>query len=180
MGMWFHVVEKDERHDLALCKIENFSVKKARALKPTNHPIATLAISSETVQQGQLVVVSGFPLGSWNPAVQLGSIAATETVNPAPWMRVPAGQRELLQVSVGANKGNSGGPVISLRTGKVIGVIIQLVPAPVLSPGPVMAMQNSGIMLAVPASWIRDLLARHHVTSVEHKPKEKLGLRSDL
>jgi len=178
-GLSFDVIEKDESHDLALCKIENFvPMKSGRAPLDTDVPVATLDISAETLQQGQFVAIVGFPLGSWNPALQFGNVAATEIVNSAPSMRVPAGQRDLLQINVSGNKGDSGGPVISLRTGKVVGVIIQLVPAPVLSAIPVPEMQNSGMMVALPAKWVRDLLTRNHVVSSEHKPREKLILKT--
>ena len=77
-------------------------------------------------------------------------------------------------MSVSGNMGNSGSPVISLRTGKVIGVIVQAVPSPLWSAQAVPIKQNSGIMLAVPALWIHDLLTRNHVSSLEHKAKERL------
>jgi S1-C subfamily serine protease len=175
--MWFDVIEKDEAHDLALCQIKNFQVNRPdkKNHKPTIWPISTLDVSSETLQQGQFIAIVGFPLGSWNGAVQIGTIAATHTVNPN-GQRVPAGQRELVQISVSGNRGNSGGPVLSLKTGKVIGVVVQAVPAPLWSNQPVPVAQNSGIMLAVPAQWVRELLERHQVKSEEHKPKEALGI----
>jgi hypothetical protein len=69
-----------------------------------------------------------------------------------------------------------------LRTGKVVGVIVETLGAPALVSGashveqfPTM-LQNPGIMLATPASRIRDLLLRNHVTSQQHKPEENLGI----
>jgi len=176
-GMWFDVVEKDEAHDLALCQIKNFRVNRPdrKDHKPTIFPISTLEVSSETLQQGQFIAIAGFPLGSLNSAVQFGTIAATQTWNPN-IAGVSAGRRDLVQVSASGNRGNSGGPVISLRTGKVVGVVVQAVPAPLWSNQPVAAAQNSGIMLAVPAQWVRELLERHQVKSEEHKPKEALGI----
>ena len=44
-----------------------------------------------------------------------------------------AGRKDLLIVSVSGNHGNSGCPVISLLTGRVAGMIVQYVPAPLLS-----------------------------------------------
>jgi S1-C subfamily serine protease len=171
IGARFDVVEKDKAHDLALCKIKDVTAKKSDLDKPTDHPITALDVSSETIQQGQFIAIEGFPLGSWNPTLQLGTIAATETVNPNESEGVPAGQKELIQVSVSGNMGNSGSPVISLRTGKVI---VQAVPSPLWSAQAVPIKQNSGIMLAVPALWIHDLLTRNHVSSLEHKAKERL------
>jgi S1-C subfamily serine protease len=122
-------------------------------------------------QTGRFVVVSGFPLGSWTPTVQVGMVAATENVNPNGMSAgvIRKDGRSLLQISVYANHGNSGGPVIDLTTGKVIGVIDQLVPAPlqlggqqILNPS---TFSASGIMLAVPAKWVETLLERNHIKS---------------
>jgi S1-C subfamily serine protease len=179
-GFWFDVVERDEQHDLALCKLKGFVTRKPDKKNPkrTIFPISSLDVSSEILQQGQFIAIVGFPLGSWNSAVQFGTVAATETVNPN-LPGVPAGRRELIQISASGNQGNSGGPVISLRTGKVIGVIDQAIPAPLWSNQPVPVMQNSGIMLAVPASWVSALLDRNHVKAEEHRPEENIGIGID-
>ncbi len=171
-GAWFDVVEKDEAHDLALCKttppLRKFAAEKANP--GTERPIATFRVSEAPPAIGQFIAIAGFPLGSWNPAIQLGTIAALRTINPNAG-RVPAGQRELLQVSASGNKGNSGSPVVALDTGDVIGVIVQAQPAPLFTPiQGVPLAQSSGIMLAVPASWVRDLLERHDVKSVAQNP----------
>jgi hypothetical protein len=50
--------------------------------KQTTFPISTLDVSSETLQTGQFVAIVGFPLHSWDAAMQFGNIAATQTVNP--------------------------------------------------------------------------------------------------
>jgi len=173
-GVWFDLVEKDEAHDLALCKTV-FPLPRFVARKDNpgmEQPISTLHISSTPPLTGQFIAIAGFPLGSWNPAVQFGTIAAIRTTNPNAG-RVPAGQRELLQISASGNKGNSGSPVIDLDTGDVIGVIVQAQPAPLFgSAQGVPLAQSSGIMLAVPASWVSDLLSRHGVKSVAQHPPE--------
>ncbi len=173
-GLWFDVVEKDEAHDLALCKttvrLPKFTSRKDNP--GTEQPTATLHFSSSPPVIGQFIAIAGFPLGSWNPAIQFGTIAAIRTTNPNAG-RVPAGQRELLQVSASGNKGNSGSPVIDLDTGDVIGVIVQAQPAPLFSSlQGIPLAQSSGIMLAVPASWVIDLLGRHGVESVAQRPPE--------
>lgn len=174
-GRWFDVIEKDESHDLALCKMKGYTPHLTKALQrehpEIDTPFASVRVATAPVMTGQFLVLAGFPLGSWNPAIQLGTIAATETVNPNAG-RVPAGQRELLQISVSGNKGNSGSPVISLRTGDVVGVVIQEIPAPLFSniESPLPFGQSSGIMLAAPASWILELLKKHNVTSAMHPP----------
>lgn len=173
-GAWFDLIEKDEAHDLALCKTTNpiprFTPDKTNP--GTEHPTASFQISVTPPMTGQFIAIAGFPLGSWNPATQLGTVAATRTVNPNAG-RVPAGQRELLQISAAGNQGNSGSPVIALDTGDVIGVIVQAQPAPLFTAPQLQGVpmaQSSGIMLAVPAEWISDLLKRHHVVSVAENP----------
>ena len=88
----------------------------------------------------------------------------------APIARLPKDTSELLQVSVSANHGNSGGPVIDLNSGLVVGVILSIVPAPlaiggqqILSPS---SFDMSGIMLAAPAKWIN---ASYHDTASRAK-----------
>jgi S1-C subfamily serine protease len=172
---WFEVIEKDESHDLALCRIIGYTAHLPKDFNREHPdiyiPFASVRVAKEAVKTGQFIVLAGFPLGSWNPAIQLGTIAATETVSPNAG-RVPAGQRELLQISVSGNKGNSGSPVISLRTGDVVGVVIQEIPAPLYSSieTPLPFGQSSGIMLAAPASWVQELLRKHNVTSVMQPP----------
>lgn len=171
-GLWFDVIEKDEAHDLALCKISaplgRFTVNKDNP--GTEHPIASLRVSTGQPTTGEFIAIAGFPLGSWTPAIQFGTVAATSTTNPNAG-RVPAGQRELLQISASGNKGNSGSPVVELATGEVIGVIVQAEPAPLFSSVQgIPFAQSSGIMLAVPASWVRDLLKRHDIQSVTQLP----------
>jgi S1-C subfamily serine protease len=178
-GVHFDVVDSDPQHDLALCKASPFMVREPDRANPkqTMFPISTLDVSSETVQTGQFVAIVGFPLHSWDATVQFGNIAATRTVNPN-----VLSMGGLIQISAPGNAGDSGGPVISLRTGKVIGVIVETFGVPTLVPErsrlesfPTV-LQNPGIMLATPASRIRDLLMRNHVTSQEHKPEENLGI----
>jgi S1-C subfamily serine protease len=173
-GLWFDVIEKDEQHDLALCKLKGFVAHFPKSIlaqlqKGSEQPFASLAVSAEKPETGRFILIAGFPLGSWNPAVQLGTVAATQTVNPN-IPGVPAGRRELLQISVSGNKGNSGCPVIDLRSGRVIGVIIQEMVSPLYSSvqGPLPFGQSSGIMLAAPAHWIQELLERHQVKSAFH------------
>ncbi len=186
-GMPFTVIEIDEAHDLALCQINGFRVylpadspiaklprsreKGALTLKQMAHPFASLSISKRQAQLGNFILLGGFPLGSWTPAIQFGIISAVRTIYPpsTPVAGVPAGQRELLQISVSANHGNSGCPVIDLSSGQVVGVILQIVPAPLAMEGRNIwnsgTYDMSGIMLAAPASWIEALLTRHGVKS---------------
>jgi S1-C subfamily serine protease len=170
-GVWFDVIEKDEAHDLALCKTTlPLKFVESKDNPGSEEPMASLHVSAMQPDAGDFIAIAGFPLGSWFPAIQFGTVAATRTTNPNAG-RVPAGQRELLQISASGNKGNSGSPVISLDTSDVIGVIVQAQPAPLFSTTEGIPLaQSSGIMLAVPAKWVQDLLKRHNVTSIAQAP----------
>jgi S1-C subfamily serine protease len=177
-AMAFKIIDRDWDHDLVLCHLPGINglvPLKATFINGGNvdvaHPFASLAISTAVPVTGRFVVVSGFPLGSWTPAVQLGSIAATKTLTPLGMFSslIHRDGGELLQVSVNANHGNSGGPVIDLYTGKVVGVIDQIVPAPlqfgglqILQPG---TFSASGIMLVSPAKWVEALLEKNRIKS---------------
>ena len=171
-GAWFDLIEKDEAHDLALCKIVGTLGKfaESKTSPGTERPVASLRISTVEPTTGEFIAIAGFPLGSWSPAVQFGTVAATSTTNPNAG-RVPAGQRDLLQISASGNKGNSGSPVVQLDTGEVIAAIVQAEPAPLFSAVQGIPLaQSSGIMLAVPGSWVRDLLKRNNVQNVAQVP----------
>src|SRR6266700_4286259 len=188
-GVPFTVVEVDEGHDLALCHIDSFRVfppadsptaktqaqhlseKGALSIEDVAHPFASLAISKSAPRVGHFVLVSGFPLGSWTPAIQFGLVSAVRTIYPpeTPVAGVPKDRGQLLQISVSANHGNSGGPVIDLSSGQVVGVILQIVPAPLAVGGQQLydsgTFAMSGIMLAAPASWVEGLLTKHNIKS---------------
>jgi S1-C subfamily serine protease len=184
-GVSFKVVELDSDHDLALCHVELRGLtfaetglqKIAHPEQPggltaeeMSQPFASLAIDQNAPRAGRFILVSGFPLTSWTPAIQFGLLSATETRFPdAPIARLPKDTSELLQISVSANHGNSGGPVIDLRSGRVVGVILSIVPAPLVLDGQQIwndqGFEMSGIMLAAPAKWINALLSRHGVKS---------------
>jgi S1-C subfamily serine protease len=170
-GVWFDVVKKDTDHDIALCKFASGTLKTLHNSTSKLSPefqmsYATLQVANKTPKTGEFIVLAGFPLGSWTPAIQLGTVAATETVSPTGG-RVPAGQRDLLQIAVSGNQGNSGSPIVSFDSGQVIAVVIQEVVAPLFSQPNVQVplAQSSGIMLAAPAKWVQQLLADNHVTS---------------
>lgn len=171
-GLWFDVVEKDEAHDLALCKVPYPLKFREDPKNPgTEEPTASLRIANASPETGDFIAIAGFPLGSWTPAIQLGTVAAMRTTNPNGG-RVPAGQRDLLEISAAGNQGNSGSPVIDLHTGEVVGVIVQAQVAPLFTnlQGSVPLAQSSGLMFAVPANWVQDLLKRHNVKNIAQLP----------
>jgi S1-C subfamily serine protease len=193
-GVPFDIVELDTDHDLALCQIKGFKVykpaespmikaMKARASQPdqldVTHSFASMRVTSAPPAVGSFVLLSGFPLGSWTPTIQLGLVSATRTVYPPSSVPIGLGKytRDMLQISVNGNHGNSGGPIIDLATGDVTGVLLQLIPAPVAIGGQLRydagTFEMSGLMLAAPASWVNALLSRNNVHS-ESIPAGKL------
>ena len=56
--MWFDVIERDENHDLAVCKILGFKAHKPKD-DTTDRPFASLDVSSALMQTGRLVVIAG-------------------------------------------------------------------------------------------------------------------------
>ena len=182
IGVWFDVVEIDRGRDLALCKLKGFAPYKEPSggtrPKLSYRPITSLKVSEDMALAGEPIAILGYPLGSFaSPVIQTGNIGATDAMlETVP--NFPGGRKDLLIVSVSGNHGDSGCPVISLITGDVIGMLIQYVPAPVLSVGQGDARQEfpqqSGLMVAVPAQWIIEMLTRHSVANVAIVLKEDL------
>jgi len=152
-GKPFDVVEKDEKLDVALCKINGYAAIR----KDGSFNVGSLELSSSPPTVGRLVVIAGFPLGSWNPAVQAGHIAADHTMFPVAGIAY-----HLFQVSVGGNQGDSGGPVIDFGTGKVIGITL-IGSLSGRTSGQGITLQSSGLMYAVPISKISEMLTRHNI-----------------
>jgi len=177
----FQVIEADTDHDLALCKYDGFSphdekwmrANVPKAMADNMPPFASLTISKAPARQGELVLLSGFPLGSGAANLQLGLVAAIESSTPGLYF-TKKDSRELLQISVNGNHGNSGGPLIDLDSGQVLGVLLDIMPAPIVINGQLRFdngnFQSSGIMAAAPASWVTKLLAKHNIESVDIKP----------
>jgi S1-C subfamily serine protease len=181
-GHWFNVIEKDSDHDLALCKLIGFNPRKEPigGTRPMSSyvPITSLLVSARPAKSGEMIAIIGYPLGSFaSPIIQMGNIAATDAMLEAV-PNFPAGRHDLLIVSAAGNHGDSGCPVISLETGEVLGMIIEYVPAPLLSITDGKARQDipqqSGLMVSVPAQWMLQILARHNIANIPLKPLEHL------
>ena len=178
----FDLTELDSDHDLALCHIAGFAIHELRRDHAPAHvpqapatlrPFASVALDTGKVRVGQLCLLSGYPLGSNSPDLQLGMVSATVTRIPGIY-RTPKDGSDLLQVTVNGNHGDSGAPLMDLTTGRVVGVILEFVPAPIAIGGTLRFdignYQSSGIMLAAPAAWVNALLARHHLASAAEPP----------
>ena len=173
-GLWFDLVEEDKEHDLALCKIIGvFPLKKSsQILKEQNgrpqqslRPVTSLAVADRLIKAGEPIALLGFPLGAFvTPVIQGGNVAATNAVLTSAYNFPGFHGRDNFLVSVSGNHGNSGGPVISLSTNEVIGVLVQYVPAPLITtPDGNQIPQQSGLMVAVPAKFVIQLLKHNNL-----------------
>lgn len=152
------LVARDNEHDLA-------------HLRLSGTPLPALELGdSDTVQEGQELALTGFPL-----AMALGLHAATHRATLAaitPIVRPSIGARNLdprqiaalqrapfniFQLDGTAYPGNSGSPVYDPATGKVLGVI-NAVFVKGLKETAITA--PSGITYAVPANFVRELLRK--------------------
>jgi serine protease Do len=151
------VVNTDRVRDLALLQVDG------PPLKPL--PLA----GPGTTREGQTIVLMGFPIGGtlgFSVVSHRGIIASiTSVALPAPSARaldpraisrLREGNFEVLQLDATAYPGNSGGPVIDTETGRVVGIVNQVL----VRGSRESALSNpTGITYAIPTSLLVDLLA---------------------
>jgi len=151
------VVTVDRAHDLALLKIDGPAL-----------PALPLA-DADSVQQGQGVVLLGFPIGGvlgFSTVAHQGIVAAiTQAALPAQTSRqlderniahIRRADFAILQLDATAFPGNSGGPLLDAASGAVVGVMSMVL----IKGGRESALSApSGISYAVPVRHLRDLLA---------------------
>jgi hypothetical protein len=114
----------------------------------TNFPVLHIG-NSESVRQGQEVLVFGYPRG-----YVLGAESVTVTRGIVSALR---SQEGLIQLDAAANPGNSGGPVIT-ASGDVVGVLVGGV------------SNSQGLNFAVAMNSVRDLTAQLSPESKQAPP----------
>jgi S1-C subfamily serine protease len=133
----FVVVARDPWSDLALVKVKGFDNTPKLSIMLKNYPVAV----------GDEVVVVGSPLAKeLERSVSRGIISAFRDIHGV----------RLIQTDAAVNGGNSGGPLVHLKTRKVIGVMR-------------LAGSGEGLGFAVPADTIHEFLAKNrdkYVSSV--------------
>ncbi|MEN6546958.1 MAG: trypsin-like peptidase domain-containing protein [Armatimonadia bacterium] len=135
------IVGVDLEHDLAILKL------------PDRTPCTPVQRSSNDLVEGRSVLATGYPFG--NDLGDAGlDLAATTTRGMITAIRKAKGfvsglPMELIQVDAKINPGNSGGPVYYPESGEIIGVVA----------GQIWAEYETGMNLAVPVSYLLDLLA---------------------
>ena len=152
------VVATDRLHDLALLEIEG-------------PPLPGLVLEAPgQVREGQAIALMGFPIGGalgFSVVTHRGIVASiTSAAMPAPTARqldpravsrLREGNFELLQLDATAYPGNSGGPLLDVDTGRVIGVINMVL----VKAGRESALSSpTGITYAVPVAKLLALMQR--------------------
>lgn len=146
----------DTGSDLALLKIEG---EKLPPLKLRD---------SAGVREGQLVLMTGFPIGAVlgpYPATHRGMISAITPIaipqgnaselNAAVVRRLSSGSFPVFQLDATAYPGNSGSPIYDPETGEVLGIVNMVL---VKKTKEAALTEPSGITYAIPASHLEALL----------------------
>lgn len=162
-GIWsmqkVRVLEKDERHDLALLQMDGAA---APALKVT---------ASSGVREGDDLAFTGFPIGGllgFSPVTHRATVSSITTMAlPSPTsQRLSAravrslrdAKIEIFQLDATAYPGNSGGPLFDPVSGEVLGVVNMVL---VKSTRESVLTQPSGIAYAIPSRYVLEMLERH-------------------
>ncbi len=148
------VAQSDPRHDLAILSIEG-------------EPLASLALApGDPPREGSPIAFTGFPIGA---ILGLYPVTHTGIVSSVTPIAIPANNPgelsinrllalkepyDVLQLDATAYPGNSGSPLFSLDSGKVIGVISQVL---VKSTKENVLKDPSAITYAVPVSFLKIL-----------------------
>lgn len=136
------VVGVDGEHDLALLKVE-----------PALPASVSLSPSSD-LKEGDSVLVTGYPFGTFLDDVGFG-LTATTTRGMVTAIRtgralLTEAPARFIQIDATANPGNSGGPVYLASTARAIGVL-----AGEIRPFP---GEQTGLNIAIPAEYVLDLM----------------------
>ena len=103
------ILATDERRDLAIIKIEGENLPKAKLG------------NSDSLEIGQTVVAIGNALGEFRNTVSAGVISGLGRSITASGGGVVETLDDVIQTDAAINRGNSGGPLVSLK-GEVIGI----------------------------------------------------------
>jgi S1-C subfamily serine protease len=150
------IIAKDEKHDLAILKIDS-------KLPPL------LLAAQEYAEDGTEVLLTGFPIGAvlgLYPATHQGIIAATApNVIPSShssqlslnMLKQLEGRFMIYQLDITAYPGNSGSPLYDAENGAVLGILNKVF---VKESKETVLEKPSGISYAIPVKYLRQL-AKH-------------------
>jgi S1-C subfamily serine protease len=151
------VVASDRQRDLALLKLEGPALTPLQLEEPG------------MAREGQSIALMGFPIGGtlgFSAVTHRGIVASlttsalpaatAQTLDPRTVRRLRDGNNlEVMQLDAIAYPGNSGGPVFDADTGRVLGIVNQVLVRGTRES----ALTNpTGITYAVPVRYLLDLL----------------------
>ena len=154
-GVAARVLEKDERHDLALLEVEGAELRPLRLADGAG------------VQEGEAVAFTGYPIGfvlGANPTPHQGIVSAISPIAlPARTAREIDKEMvgflnepyDIVQLDATAYPGNSGSPVFRISSGEVIGIINMVF---VKGKKEHILKEPSGIVYAIPAKFAAELI----------------------
>ncbi len=151
------VVASDRPRDLALLRLEG----PALAPLPLENPAA--------VREGQSIALMGYPIGGvlgFSAVTHRGIVASittsalpaatAQTLDPRALRQLRDGSKlEVIQLDATAYPGNSGGPVFDAETGRVLGIVNQVL---VRGTRESALTHPTGITYAVPVRYLIELL----------------------
>ena len=151
------VAASDRQRDLALLKLEG-------------PPLPALVLEEAgAIREGQSIALMGFPIGGalgFSAVTHRGIVASMTTsalpaasaqsLDPRVVRRLRDGSNlEVIQLDATAYPGNSGGPVFDAETGRVLGIVNQVL---VKSTRESALTNPTGITYAVPVRYLLELL----------------------
>ena len=151
------LLRQDRSHDLALLRLDGAPL-----------PVLTLA-EDDSGQEGQALAFIGFPIGGalgFSLVTHRATLSSiTPIVLPSPsarqldaatLARLRQGPFDIFQLDGTAYPGNSGGPLLDIDSGRVLGVINMVL---VKNSKESVLSSPSGISYAIPVRFVRALLA---------------------
>lgn len=176
------VTAEDPNHDVAILTMGKNPFKEnitgiAIGGKPLSVPVLAATLDESTPKDGTAIFVSGFPLGLPTIITSAGYIASSD---PISFNETTQQIGDIYWADVQANHGNSGGPVMSIQTGSVLGMQVGVLMTSVqfadgdqanaLGVQTVAGVNrlrpisyNAGIAQVIPASYITALLRSHAI-----------------
>ena len=150
------VVATDRARDLILLKLDGSALTALTLDEPG------------AAREGQSVALIGFPIGGalgFAAVTHRGIIASVTTaalpaptaqqLDPRAVVRLRAGNFEVLQLDATAYPGNSGGPLLDVDSGRVLGIVNMVL----VKAGRESALSNpTGISYAIPVRYLHDLM----------------------
>ena len=159
------LLRRDASRDLAILELADDKGALVGVL-----PLAEADGDQPVVREGSAVALMGYPIGTAlgvTMATHRGTVAAiTRAALPAPnanslsdraVRQLREGPMEFLQLDATAYPGNSGGPLLEIRTGKVVGIVNMVV---IKGTRESALSAPSGISYAVPVKYVWPLLGK--------------------